>query len=342
MLYPATSAIYRSLGWEIAGVRDELRSRPARCARWPPRTSCSRRPDEAAAAAAAAPLRPGRRGRGAGRARPRRTRPCGTAARTPGTRRRSARWLGDEQRFCLPGAGRVPRLPLAGTATTRSWWTGSWPASAATTRAIWAVVASHSSIADTVQACVGPADPVQLADRPNPTSPGRAGTRGCCGWSTRPRRWPSAASRPRSRLTAVSGWPTRPARPMHGLVDAGRRRRQGHAHPAGARRGRRSRARATRVRRAVRGHPAGHAAPGRAGQPAGPRRPTPRWTPRSPPTRSCSTTSDRRCAPARAPGRAGRAGPVGSVPAPNTCSSAGSDGQGCGAHRCGCSASIPG
>ena len=38
-------------------------------------------------------------------------------------------------------------------------------ASAATTRAMWAVVASHASIADTVQACVGPADPVSWLTR---------------------------------------------------------------------------------------------------------------------------------------------------------------------------------
>src|SRR5581483_5275041 len=38
-------------------------------------------------------------------------------------------------------------------------------ASPATTRAMWAVVASHASIAGTVQACVGPADPVSWLTR---------------------------------------------------------------------------------------------------------------------------------------------------------------------------------
>jgi predicted acetyltransferase len=71
-----------------------------------------------------------------------------------------ARWLGDEQRFAYlaPGAFLAYR-----------WQQGNHEilveralaGSAAATRAIWGVVASHSSIAQTVRANAGPADPVQ-------------------------------------------------------------------------------------------------------------------------------------------------------------------------------------
>ncbi len=71
-----------------------------------------------------------------------------------------ARWLGDEQRF----AYLAPDAFLA-----YRWQQGNQEilveralaGSAAATRAIWGVVASHSSIAQTVRASAGPADPVQ-------------------------------------------------------------------------------------------------------------------------------------------------------------------------------------
>ena len=71
-----------------------------------------------------------------------------------------ARWLGDEQRF----AYLAPDAFLA-----YRWQQGNHEilveralaGSAAATRAIWGVVASHSSIAQTVRANAGPADPVQ-------------------------------------------------------------------------------------------------------------------------------------------------------------------------------------
>jgi hypothetical protein len=71
-----------------------------------------------------------------------------------------ARWLGDEQRFSY--------LAPDGFLAYR-WQRGheellverALASSAASTRALWGVVASHSSIAQTVRVTVGPADPVQ-------------------------------------------------------------------------------------------------------------------------------------------------------------------------------------
>ncbi len=84
-----------------------------------------------------------------------------------------ARWLGDEQRFAY--------LAPDGFLAYR-WQHGNdellveraVAGSAAATRAIWGVVASHSSIASTVQATVGPADPVHwLTTDPDVTQAGR-------------------------------------------------------------------------------------------------------------------------------------------------------------------------
>ena len=71
-----------------------------------------------------------------------------------------ARWLSDEQRFAY--------LAPDGFLAYR-WQHGNdellvervIAGSAAATRAIWGIVASHSSIAGTVQAIIGPTDPVQ-------------------------------------------------------------------------------------------------------------------------------------------------------------------------------------
>ena len=162
-LYPATSAIYRSVGWEIAGVRDELRF-PARSLRSlagpdgllqaPDETASGsglRRcgPDEAKAVLAALT------------AAHQDLRDSGPATRDEETVRR---WLNTEDWYCY--------LAPDGFLEYR-WHNGNdeiavdrlVAASAATTRAMWAVVASHSSIADTVQACVGPADPVSWLTR---------------------------------------------------------------------------------------------------------------------------------------------------------------------------------
>ena len=165
-LYPATLALYRSLGWEIAGGLSQV-TIPARSLRSlvPPDASL---PPPAPGTGAAPPAAPHLRMRRCG---PRDAtdvlatigrvhqslRDCG-----PNTRDEAsvARWLSDEQRFAY--------LAPDGFLSYR-WQHGNdelqvervIASSAAATRAIWGIVASHSSIAGTVQATVGPADPVQ-------------------------------------------------------------------------------------------------------------------------------------------------------------------------------------
>ena len=171
-LYPATMALYRSLGWEIAGRlghltipshslrslvapdRDDTQARTAQ-----PETQLRRcGPGDAASVLAVT-----------GRVH-QALRDCG-----PNTRDEAAvaRWLGDEQRFAY--------LAPDGFLAYR-WQNGNdellvdraLASSAAATRAIWAVVASHSSIAQTVRATVGPADPVQwLTTNPDVRQSGR-------------------------------------------------------------------------------------------------------------------------------------------------------------------------
>ena len=129
--------------------------------------------------ALAQPTWPGRRTRPSrGPGDPDRTTPprCSTssAARTPLARdcgpvtydeATVRRWLvrpgryADIDRYAYLVAGRLPRSTAGSTATTRSSSSG-WPRPRPqATRALWGLVASHSSVADTVRAQVGPADP---------------------------------------------------------------------------------------------------------------------------------------------------------------------------------------
>ena len=163
VLYPATSALYRSLGWEIAGVRDQVQV-PARALR------ALTAPDPLLSPGDAAP----------GAAGLRRCGPADAAAvlatlseahqagqdSGPVTRDEETvrAWLGDGDQYGY--------LAPDGFLSYR-WHNGNddivvdrlVAASAATTRAMWGVVASHASIADTVRACVGPADPVAWLTR---------------------------------------------------------------------------------------------------------------------------------------------------------------------------------
>ncbi len=172
VLYPATSSIYRSLGWETAGGCETLA--------FPARSLHSLvRADPAAAADGAGP--PGTR-----------LRRCGPgdaaevlavlgsvhqALRDSGPNLRDEesirQWLGAEGRFCYL----APDGFLA-----YQWRHGNdelqvdraLAVSAATTRAIWGIVASHSSIARTVRACLGPADPLHwLTREPDVAQTGR-------------------------------------------------------------------------------------------------------------------------------------------------------------------------
>jgi len=163
VLYPATSAIYRSVGWEIAGVQNQVRF-PARSVR------ALAGPDPVLTSPAA-----GSGAAGSGAAGARRCHPGDTAAvlavlgdahqalRDSGPAIRDQDtvqgWLADRDRYCY--------LAADGFLSYR-WRNGNdeiavdrlVAVSATTTRALWGIVASHSSIADTVLACVGPADPV--------------------------------------------------------------------------------------------------------------------------------------------------------------------------------------
>jgi predicted acetyltransferase len=163
VLYPATSAIYRSLGWEIAGVRDQVRF-PARSLR-----SMSE-PDPLLAAPAGPHGEAGLRRCGPGDA-------AGVIAalseahqalRDSGPATYDAesvgRWLENPDRYCyLAPDGFLSYQWRNGNdeiAVDRA-----VSASAATTRAMWGIVASHASIADTVLANAGPADPVSWLTR---------------------------------------------------------------------------------------------------------------------------------------------------------------------------------
>jgi predicted acetyltransferase len=165
VLYPATSPLYRSLGWELAGGCYTV-TVPARSLR----TLAA--PDPAAAGQAApAP------GEGAGTPAPP-VRRCGPAdagqVRTVvGAAHQAVRDSGPSLRDTasiqawLADPGRFTYLAPDGFLAYR--WGGTQEeirvdrmvaASAATTRALWGIVASHSSVATVVRACLGPADPL--------------------------------------------------------------------------------------------------------------------------------------------------------------------------------------
>jgi hypothetical protein len=158
VLYPATMSVYRALGWEIAGIQDAVQI-PARSLRTlvPPDRWLGDH-------------EPGSAGPGLRRCGPQDAsevlavtggvheamRDCG-----PNTRDEPAirGWLGDEDRYAY----------LAHDGFLAYRWRGgdseilverAIAGSAATARALWAVVASHSSMAGQVRAYLGPADPL--------------------------------------------------------------------------------------------------------------------------------------------------------------------------------------
>jgi predicted acetyltransferase len=175
-LYPATLALYRSLGWEIAGSlghltipSHSLRSLVAPDPALPRDDTPARTPQPETRLHRCGPADATRVLAVIGRVH--------QALRDSGPNTRDeaavARWLGDEQRFAY--------LAPDGFLAYR-WQNGNdelvvdraLASSAAATRAIWGVVASHSSIAQTVRATVGPADPVQwLTTDPDVRQSGR-------------------------------------------------------------------------------------------------------------------------------------------------------------------------
>jgi predicted acetyltransferase len=159
-LYPATMTIYRSLGWEIAGHRHEVRL-PARS------LFALAKPDVAGDAGPPGDLRRPGPGDAAhvldviGRAYALGG-DCGPVTYDEATIRR---WLTRPGRYA--DADRYAYLAPDGFLAYR-WQRGHdeiaveqvAAASAGTTRALWRVVASNSSVADTVHAQLGPSDPL--------------------------------------------------------------------------------------------------------------------------------------------------------------------------------------
>jgi predicted acetyltransferase len=158
-LYPATMTIYRSLGWEMAGHRYEARlsARSLFAMAKPEVSGASRPPGDL--------RRPGP-GDAAeileviGRAHAL-ARDCGPATYDEATVRH---WLTRPGRY--DDTGRYAYFAPDGF-LAYSWLRGHdellvehlTAASAETTRALWRLVASNSSVAETVRARVGPADP---------------------------------------------------------------------------------------------------------------------------------------------------------------------------------------
>jgi predicted acetyltransferase len=161
VLYPATAPLYRSLGWELAGGRYEavIPARSLRALRPPDPVADG--PAAAGAAAGGSAFRPAGRGDaaatvevlgrvyGAGR-------DCGPATFDVPL---AAEALGEDgaYHYLAPDGALGYRWNLAADELFVS---GAAAGSAATARALWAIVASHGTIASRVRAVVGPADPV--------------------------------------------------------------------------------------------------------------------------------------------------------------------------------------
>jgi len=155
-LYPATMTIYRSLGWEIAGHRHEA-VLPSRA------LSAMARPEPGAAAGI---RRPG-------------PDDAAEVLQVVGRAHRDARDCGpitwDEATVCrwLTRPGRYADTDRYGYLAPDGFLGYRWrhghdeifvervvASSAATTRALWALAASNSTVAETVRAQVGPSDPL--------------------------------------------------------------------------------------------------------------------------------------------------------------------------------------
>ena len=175
-LYPATMPLYRSLGWELAGSKSEA-TIPARSllSLVPPDPhTLATPPTPAAPATPAAPVPPGD---GAPSARVPDLRRAG-----PGDAAAVNEIIGrahEAARDCGPitwDAGPIERwlaradlyAYLTGDGFAAYRWDGDhglfvecvYGVSAETVRALWSLIASHSSVARTVRALVAPADPL--------------------------------------------------------------------------------------------------------------------------------------------------------------------------------------
>jgi predicted acetyltransferase len=176
VLYPATMPIYRSLGWEIGGHRHEA-VLPARSLFALVKPDINPEAREATQATAAAGVRrPGPDDAAEvieviGRAHAL-ARDCGPITYDEATMRR---WLVRPGRYA--DTDRFAYLTKDGFLGYR-WLHGHdeifvdrvAAASAAATRVLWGLVASNSSVADTVRAQVGPADPIRWLLREQDTN----------------------------------------------------------------------------------------------------------------------------------------------------------------------------
>jgi predicted acetyltransferase len=158
VLYPATMPIYRSLGWELAGSQPTA-AIPAGSLRSLAPAGVPGETAQVALDAAdlhrAGPADAGQVVAVLGRVHEL-TRDCGPNTRDPGP---MAPWLADPDRFAyLADDGFLAYRWQRGN--DEIYVERAVAASAETARAMWSVVASHSSIADTVRARVGPADPL--------------------------------------------------------------------------------------------------------------------------------------------------------------------------------------
>ncbi len=157
-LYPATMTIYRSLGWEIAGHRHEavLPSRALSVMARPypgdPGAARIRRPGPDDAAEVLEVI---------GRAH-REARDCGPITWDQATVRR---WLtrpgryADQDRYAYLAPDGFLGYRWQGGGHQQIFVDRVVASSAATTRALWAVAASNSTVTETVRAQVGPSDP---------------------------------------------------------------------------------------------------------------------------------------------------------------------------------------
>ena len=155
-LYPATAPVYRSLGWETAGGRYEttvpidalaglLAPDPAAAGEIPASPQLRR----ATVADAAAVLETLSRVYQS-------LRECGPATHDAGA---VAAWLDDDDNFAyLADDGFVSYRWADGTASIRVELLVA--GSAPTARTFWQLLASHSSMAGTVRACLAPDDPI--------------------------------------------------------------------------------------------------------------------------------------------------------------------------------------
>lgn len=151
MLYPSTLPLYRSLGWELAGCSYQAEI-PAASLRGIETSRAGQVPlRRAARGDAAAVIEALAAAHAAGR-------DCGPITGDEPTVRR---WLSDESLFSyLAGDGFLSYRWRDGHREIRV--ERAVAVSGETTRALWAVVAGHATIARTVRAMTGPFDPLGL------------------------------------------------------------------------------------------------------------------------------------------------------------------------------------